>query len=123
MIWPLPSLPVFTQWVGAGKVAKGTLHGRSAYESVGGVRITMVEPSRAIFSSAEYQRRLEKTRQAMENLGVELLLVSNPANMNYLTGYDGWSYYVHQMVVISLHQASPLWIGREMDVPGAVATS
>ena len=123
MIWPLPSLPVFTQWVDAGKVAKGTLHGRSAYESVGGVRITMVEPSRAIFSSAEYQRRLEKTRRTMENLGVELLLVSNPANMNYLTGYDGWSYYVHQMVVISLHQASPLWIGREMDVPGAVATS
>lgn len=83
----------------------------------------MIKPSMPVFEPAEYNTRLENTKRAMEKLGVELLLVSNPANMNYLTGYDGWSYYVHQLVVLSLHAHSPLWIGREMDVPGAVATS
>ncbi len=28
--------------------------------------------------------------------GMEVLLVMDPANMNYLTGFDGWSFYVHR---------------------------
>jgi hypothetical protein len=28
----------------------------------------------------------------MEAAGIELLLVVDPSNMNYLTGYDGWSF-------------------------------
>ena len=36
----------------------------------------------------------------MEAAGVELMIVYDPANMSWLTGYDGWSFYVHQCVVI-----------------------
>jgi Xaa-Pro aminopeptidase len=32
----------------------------------------------------------------MEAKGVDLLIVSDPSNMAWLTGYDGWSFYVHQ---------------------------
>jgi Xaa-Pro aminopeptidase len=59
----------------------------------------------------------------MEARGIDLLLVSQPANMNYLTGYDGWSFYVHQCVLISLDQAEPLWVGRNMDGNGCEITS
>jgi Xaa-Pro aminopeptidase len=48
---------------------------------------------------------------------------SDPANMNYLTGYDGWSFYVPQCVVVSLDADTPLWIGRRMDVAGARHTT
>jgi ectoine hydrolase len=55
-----------------------------------------------LFSEAEYQERLHKTKARMEAAGVDVLVVADPANMNYLTGYDGWSFYVHQGVIVSL---------------------
>ena len=44
------------------------------------------------FSRDEYGARLERTRRAMEEAGIELLIVSDPSNMAWLTGYDGWSF-------------------------------
>ncbi|WDP84945.1 MAG: aminopeptidase P family N-terminal domain-containing protein [Desulfobacter sp.] len=44
-------------------------------------------------------------------------------NLNYLTGYDGWSFYVHQGVIVSLDQEKPFWFGREQDRNGARITS
>ncbi len=43
----------------------------------------------AVFSAQEYGERLRKTRERMHEQGVEVLLVSHPANMNYLTGFEG----------------------------------
>jgi len=48
------------------------------------------------FERFEYDTRIEKTRRAMQARGIELLIVSDPSNMAWLTGYDGWSFYVHQ---------------------------
>lgn len=76
-----------------------------------------------LFTQEEFQRRLRKTREAMDRNGMELLLVVDPANMNYLTGYDGWSFYVHQGVIISLDTPNPIWFGREQDANGARLTS
>ena len=75
------------------------------------------------FSSVEYRRRLANTKARMEKAGVEVLFASDPANMNYLTGYDGWSFYVHQMVVVALDESTPVWIGRPMDANGARVTT
>jgi ectoine hydrolase len=44
------------------------------------------------FSRQEYADRLAKTRRSMEAKGVDLLIVSDPSNMHWLTGYDGWSF-------------------------------
>ena len=57
----------------------------------------MIEPT-LHFSRQEYQIRIAKTRKAMEAAGVEFIIVSDPSNMAWLTGYDGWSFYVHQAV-------------------------
>ncbi|WP_417743240.1 M24 family metallopeptidase [Salipiger sp.] len=73
------------------------------------------------FSEAEYERRLAKTRAAMERAGVEVLLVTDPSNMAWLTAYDGWSFYVHQGVLV-FHDADPIWWGRNQDSNGAVRT-
>ncbi len=47
--------------------------------------------SRPHFSRAEYAARVAKTRAAMATRDIELLFVSDPSNMCWLTGYDGWS--------------------------------
>ncbi|WDR07090.1 ectoine hydrolase DoeA [Devosia rhodophyticola] len=74
------------------------------------------------FSIAEYQDRLVKTRAAMVRANIDVLVVTDPANMSWLTGYDGWSFYVHQAVIV-LPEGEPLWWGRPMDGVGARMTS
>ncbi|WP_170557636.1 ectoine hydrolase DoeA [Ruegeria atlantica] len=73
------------------------------------------------FSRAEYDRRLAKTRAAMAAAGLDALFIEDPSNMAWLTGYDGWSFYVHQGVLV-LHDADPVWWGRNQDANGARRT-
>lgn len=73
------------------------------------------------FSQAEYDRRLTKTRAAMAKAGLDVLFVEDPSNMAWLTGYEGWSFYVHQGVLI-LHDQAPIWWGRNQDANGARRT-
>ena len=73
------------------------------------------------FSNAEYDRRLSKVRGAMAEAGVEVLYVQDPSNMAWITGYDGWSFYVHQGVLV-FHDADPVWWGRNQDANGARRT-
>ncbi|UCZ51408.1 M24 family metallopeptidase [Bacillus shivajii] len=75
------------------------------------------------FDIVEYQHRLRETKKWMEKEGIEVLLVTDPANMNYLSGYDAWSFYVHQMLVIIIDESQPLWIGRLQDAKGAKSTT
>ncbi len=74
------------------------------------------------FSAQEYANRLSKTRAAMNARGIETLLVTDPSNMAWLTGYDGWSFYVPQMVILPA-QGAPLWWGRTQDKAGAAQTT
>jgi Xaa-Pro dipeptidase len=75
------------------------------------------------FPLSEYRQRLDKTRTRMSEHGVDVLLCTNPANMAYLTGYDGWSFYVHQMVILAQDASEPIWVGRGMDANAAKVTT
>jgi len=74
------------------------------------------------FSRAEYAERLAKTRRAMDKAGIDLLIVTDPSNMHWLTGYDGWSFYVHQCVLVP-PDGEPIWFGRGQDANGAKRTA
>jgi len=58
----------------------------------------------------------------MEKRGVEVIVCSDPSNMAWLTGYDGWSFYVHQCVLVG-PEGEPVWWGRGMDALGAKRTA
>ena len=73
------------------------------------------------FDQAEYDRRLLMTRMAMALAGLDALFVSDPANMQWLTGYDAWTFSHHQGVII-LQDADPMWWGRQQDTQGAMHT-
>ena len=76
-----------------------------------------------LFSKEEFLSRIKKTKESMDKAGLEVLIAVDPANMNYLTGYDGWSFYVPQVVVLALEDEEPVWIGRGMDANGAKHTT
>ncbi|MEM7069282.1 MAG: ectoine hydrolase DoeA [Pseudomonadota bacterium] len=73
------------------------------------------------FTREEFGARIAKTRAAMIEAETELLIVSDPSNMNWLTGYDGWSFYTHQAVLLGM-EGDPVWWGRGMDALGAKRT-
>lgn len=75
------------------------------------------------FSVEEYKQRLEKVKKSMSDKGMEVLIVTDPANMNYLTGFDGWSFYVHQCLIVMVDQEEPIWVGRGQDGNAARLTS
>ncbi|EZH67549.1 X-Pro dipeptidase [Bacillaceae bacterium JMAK1] len=76
-----------------------------------------------MFSREEYQLRMNKTKQKMLEYGVEVLILSNPSNLCYLTGYNAWSFYVHQVVLVLIDEEEPIWVGREMDAHSAKTTT
>lgn len=77
---------------------------------------------RLAFARGEYDARIAKTRGAMQKAGIELLIVTDPTNMAWLTGYDGWSFYVHQCVLVPM-TGEPVWYGRGQDANGAKRTT
>lgn len=77
--------------------------------------------SQTPFSAAEFSLRMRKTRDAMADAGLDVLFVTDPSNQAWLTGYDGWSFYVHQGVILPL-DGEPIWWGRKQDANGALRT-
>ncbi|MGM8212907.1 M24 family metallopeptidase [Virgibacillus sp. W0430] len=75
------------------------------------------------FSIAEYKTRVKKTKEKMNSAGIDVLLVTDPANINYLSGYNAWSYYTHQLLIVSLNEEEPIWVGRGIDETGAHHTT
>ena len=75
----------------------------------------------ANFPTEEYDRRINRTRRTMADRGLDMIVVTDPSNMSWLSGYDGWSFYVHQAILLKL-EGEPIWWGRAMDAVGAGRT-
>ena len=75
------------------------------------------------FVAAEYEQRIANVQARMADQGLDVMVVTNPANMNYLCGYDAWSFYEPQAVLVERASAQPLWIGRPQDANSARMTT
>src|SRR5258708_36444156 len=75
------------------------------------------------FDGAEFSERRAKVKAAMAKAGLDLIVCADPANMDYLTGYKGWSFYVPQCVLVHQAEEHPLWIGRGQDGAAAHLTT
>jgi ectoine hydrolase len=73
------------------------------------------------FSQSEYDARITRTRAEMAARNLDTIIVSDPSNMGWLTGYDGWSFYVHQCVILPM-QGNPVCFVRAQDANGGVRT-
>ena len=71
------------------------------------------------FEKQEYKDRLKKVKISMQKKGIDLLVSQDPANMNYLTGYDAWSFYYAQCVLVHINEDEPICFVRAQDGGGA----
>jgi ectoine hydrolase len=71
---------------------------------------------------AEYADRLRRVRAAMTDRSLRALVVTDPANLYYLTGYNAWSFYTPQCLIVPADGDIRLF-ARAMDADGAGNTS
>jgi ectoine hydrolase len=57
-------------------------------------------PYQKPFAKSEYAARAVQTKAHMHEAGFDLILCQDPANMCYLSGFDGWSFYTPQCLVV-----------------------
>jgi ectoine hydrolase len=76
-----------------------------------------------LFERSEYLARLSRTRQQMAERGLDLLFVTGPENIYYLTGYSGWSFYTVQGLLVGVEREEPILVVRDMDVACAEFTA
>lgn len=74
------------------------------------------------FSSSEYAERQARVRRRAAELGFDALLIADPSNLYYLTGYDAWSFYTPQVLHLPV-VGDPTLIMRAMDANGAWRTA
>ena len=74
----------------------------------------MADDKDLFFDVAEYQQRLLGLRERMVARGVDLLLVSTPENVYYLTGYQTIGYASYQCVIVPL-EGEPLIVVRLLE--------
>lgn len=59
----------------------------------------------------------------MQARGLDTLILSDPANIFYLTGFDAWAFYAPLFLVVATNEDQPIWIGRFMDAVSARDTT
>ncbi|MEO0569690.1 MAG: Xaa-Pro peptidase family protein [Pseudomonadota bacterium] len=79
-----------------------------------------IEKREMPFSGQEYARRLAATKNAMMRRGVDVLLVTDPANICYLCGYAAPSGYVAQGLLLHSRDNEPEFYLRRQDAPAAM---
>ena len=71
------------------------------------------------FTNQEFKTRLNNVKNSMQKKGIDLLISHDTANMYYLTGYDAWSFYYAQCVLVHADLDEPLCFVRAQDAGGA----
>lgn len=79
--------------------------------------------SKSFFEPAEFQARQNRVRAAMTQQGIDLLLVINPVNINYLVGSATKAYQVFQCLFFPLEPGPPTLLLRLPDVAEALDES
>lgn len=75
------------------------------------------------FERAEFAARVAAVKKEMAKRRIDILLLSEPPNQNYVTGYNAFSFYTPQMVIVALNHDEPIWVGRFMDRISALMTT
>ena len=75
------------------------------------------------FNRDEYLSRIGRVKSSMIEAGLDMLVCQDPANMCYLSGFDGWSFYTPQCLLVHVDEDMPIWFGRPQDAKSALITT
>ena len=87
-----------------------------------GERGEMRQRDDLVFPMHEFERRLAEVRGRMEARGVEVMLVTTPENITYLSGFESPGHYWFQGLIVPL-SGEPVMVSRLLEVAGVDAYS
>jgi Xaa-Pro dipeptidase len=67
------------------------------------------------FTLAEYRDRLARVRRLMQERGVDVLLLTSPENIYYLSGYQTTGYYIYQALAVPT-DGEPQFVVRKFEL-------
>ncbi|CAN3129613.1 M24 family metallopeptidase [Mycobacterium sp. smrl_JER01] len=67
------------------------------------------------FTAEEYRRRLAEFQKAMLRADIDVLVVTMPEHLNYLTGFDPLGIYLYSAVIVSQDAAEPVLITHKCE--------
>ncbi len=76
----------------------------------------------ATFPKEELDTRLERARGALAERGIDVMIVTGPENIYYLTGQQTPGYYTYQALLVPV-DAEPVFIVRQLELNNLVANS
>jgi ectoine hydrolase len=85
-------------------------------------RSFLAENTAAGPAAAEYRQRLADVRARMAERSFAAMVVTDPANIYYLSGYNAWSFYTPQCLIVPA-VGPPTLFARAMDAAGAGVTA
>src|SRR5258708_13684969 len=76
----------------------------------------------SVFPKAEYQQRLDRLRDRMKEKGFDLVLLTGPENIFYLTGQQTPGYYTFQALVLPV-EGEPAFVVRQLEYFNFIANT
>jgi len=75
------------------------------------------------FADNVYETRIERIKKRMDEEGLDVLLVNEPANQHYLSGYESQSWFTFQMLLVFRDKEQPVFTARNMEDRAAKITT
>ncbi len=74
------------------------------------------------FEPREFAERLRRARVALQEHAVDAMIVHDPANVFWLTGWRGKGYQMYQPLIVTAEDTPLTLLTRTSDVPEALNT-
>jgi Xaa-Pro dipeptidase len=75
-----------------------------------------------VFPQEEIEHRLQAARQELKNKNIDIMLVTGPENIFYLTGQQSPGYYTYQALLLP-KDADPVFIVRQLELNNLIANT
>ncbi len=82
----------------------------------------VIQGSESAFSAQEYAQRIQRTRERLNAAGVDVMIVTGPENIFWLTGQQTPGYYAFQALVLPT-EGDPVFVIRQLEYFNFIANT
>ncbi|WP_345828116.1 Xaa-Pro peptidase family protein [Erwinia sp. HDF1-3R] len=82
----------------------------------------VIQGSESAFNAEEYARRIRRTRERQQAAGIDVMIVTGPENIFWLTGQQTPGYYTFQALLLPL-EGEPVFVIRQLEFCNFIANT
>ncbi|WLI77369.1 Xaa-Pro peptidase family protein [Kosakonia sp. H02] len=82
----------------------------------------VIQGSESAFSAQEYASRIHRTRESLNAAGVDVMIVTGPENIFWLTGQQTPGYYTFQALLLPV-EGEPVFVIRQLEYFNFIANT